>query len=60
MVIQVNHRRYKIRGPWTPKEIRSHWKAFQTKYPNSVLTFEQWLVGYGKVYFQLPGKGQGR
>lgn len=43
---------YKIRGDWTPDEILQHWDSFKKKYPATKLSFEQWLVGYGKIYFK--------
>jgi len=45
-------RQYKIRGSWTPAEILEHWKSFMKKYPNAIITFERWLVSYGKVYYK--------
>ena len=43
--------KYKIRGDWTNIEILNQWKSLKEKFPNTKLTFEAWLVGYGKVLF---------
>jgi len=41
---------YLIRGSWKVTELRAQYISFQHKY-NSKITFDQWLVQYGKVYF---------
>jgi hypothetical protein len=43
---------WRIRGPSSPRQLRTQYKAFITKYPSSKLTLAQWLVNNGKVYFK--------
>lgn len=44
--------KYLIRGPWTARELKAQYKALLEKYPNTKLTFDEWL-NYGKVYFKV-------
>jgi hypothetical protein len=41
---------YRIRGPYTAQDLRRLFESFQKKY-GSTMTFAQWLVQRGKVYF---------
>jgi hypothetical protein len=47
-------KKYLIRGQWTPDQLRRQFRKFQEKFPSSELSFEQWLVERGKVYFSKP------
>jgi hypothetical protein len=48
---------YRIRGPYTARQLRELWPKILEKYPGTKLTFARWLVGYGKVYNRVQRKG---
>jgi hypothetical protein len=44
---------YAIRGPCTVKQLKQLYRSFCEKH-GSKLSFDEWLVQRGKVYFRLP------
>lgn len=50
--IQVDGKRYLIRGPWTAKDLRRLYQSFSAKYPNT--PFKEWL-NRGFVYYRTRG-----
>lgn len=48
--ITVEGVKYRIRGPYTAKQLRTHYADFLRKYPGTTASLRGFLVGYGKVY----------
>lgn len=49
--IQIDGLSYLIRGNFTGSQLRDRYEAFKIKYPTSDLSFAQWAVQRGAVYF---------
>ena len=48
--ITTNKATYRIRGPWSAKQLRDQHKSYEDKY--GTINFDRWLVERGKVYFK--------
>ena len=49
--IQIDGMQYLIRGPYKARQVRDRYAGFRAKYPGCKLTWAQWAVRYGAVYF---------
>jgi hypothetical protein len=45
--------KFRIRGPYTAKQLRELYPKILAAYPGTKLTFRGWLVKYGKVYSRV-------
>lgn len=51
--LRIDGKRYIIRGNYNEGDLKRLYKSFQNKYPESELTFQQWLVDRGKIHCRL-------
>ena len=52
--IDIGDRRYLIRGPFTPDQVRERYADFQKKYPASHMSLRDWAAERGAVYCSTP------
>lgn len=50
--------KYRIRGQYTAAELRGLFPKVVASYPGTKLTFQSWLVKYGKVHSSVRNKGK--
>jgi hypothetical protein len=55
--ITIEGRRYLIRGPYGARDLRRLYSAFVNKF-GPVMTFKQWAIDRGKVYFAIDRQGE--